>query len=1463
MSLTSSPLAVALAIALTAAATDTRAQALPRRDNLEAATLGEVRRDVARDRHVFEIAPGRPVLAPIDGGRVVDIELDAGAVPDVWGSQGGALLVRHPTHAFDARTHAVDTGGTGRRWLRLESADTTRATVHVRRDGRRGGSDPWLVPVDPVGDEALRARKRPGRRDHVLRLADAPVTYRPWGDAGVLRLDVWRTQQPRLLPADATWLRVQADGRTVFDGRVPTPVEREQLHVTDGCAEVLDLAGRLRIEVPHGTREVRVQGEPGVWLKALAPLAGTPANALDVGTDPAREHLMPMQDEPIEQAFGRAVQDFSEPRAQAFLARYAFARPVALRPQDGGALVTRRWRARFPDPDPRAAFDTQRPRPGETPVAALAFHWLAAGARWRIDPAAPGRPGLLRIAVAHAAPTSATASLRLQHAGHATVELRVDSAIVRALQAASSAADGLLAIDAAGAPVVDASQALVPLRDAGASSTLVNTGPHGVWVAVDQRVPAPRQLADAVLDPALLDPERLQDALLAVETRPLTDVPNALHATRDIDHVRRLLAARAQRFAGDACVKAIAGSSGTAGVVAQALAQLADAQEVDPVLARCAALQAFAAAPDEPRVHAAFDDWAARTDQHELRTAAQAWAVQAPARRRDAAAWARLAHALDAEGEPLAGALAARAARDVPAPPVVPTESVPADHAAALVRLRTERETEVAYARASPSIPAQWVLERAGMNTLELRATASVPQWVRLHSGARTWQVLLPAADADATTLRDVVSGAAPGLAVRVPFEATALGQSLAIEPVSGDVLARLDAAVAAPHASRLEPGDADGRAIRVALNVAEACRVDRLDVRIPIHAPGGPVEPRRDAGAVTLDASAPAIADDMPVRTATQAALRALRLVEAGDTDAAHAAAVRALAMREADSTATAPGVFAELDRHVTWRRVEPLAHEGVRAREVADGRSTQPLFARRERWAGIDDDAAFVLRAGQGWVLEGLRPGQTVRLTLQARTALADVVEVRTTRGESRRLRSGMSSIATDTADARGELHLGVGDALPGTFVTLQVAAAEGAPLDGRRPVTYHRGPVAVPVAGPALLRIVEWDGSRSDVRLEQVDATGSVRIMPRRAGGAMRISALVLDPAPAHEAARSATEPPMTHAMVAAIDTDAPPAPWPSTWPDSGGEDGTWGLQAALQQRTDTDDADDRRERFAELRWRRRWQAPAYGLWGRLDVVGRRHDAGFGVLGLQHDLQWRQSGGPWGASLDASAWRQSAAAGLASPAHAASLRAALEWSRRRDERWRDEWELGLRWRTQSLRGVDRDLTAGLDNDVYSRYRDRHRRQLDLGYRVAWRARYDSEWVFDARAVSNELPSVDVDNLGAGLAWRWARHGWTASAGVDMRRYLRDADRREASTRERVELAFGRLLLGADDGWRLRLSLGYDAGSRQAQGGFSVEWFDHDGRGLDDFAPSELFLRGVTETDLVDGLLDPGAAP
>ena len=256
-------------------------------------------------------------------------------------------------------------------------------------------------------------------------------------------------------------------------------------------------------------------------------------------------------------------------------------------------------------------------------------------------------------------------------------------------------------------------------------------------------------------------------------------------------------------------------------------------------------------------------------------------------------------------------------------------------------------------------------------------------------------------------------------------------------------------------------------------------------------------------------------------------------------------------------------------------------------------------------------------------------------------------------------------------------------------------------------------------------------------------------------------------------------------------------------------------------------------------------------------------RRPDAGATVFGVEHALEWRQADGPWGATLDTSAWTQRVGAPLSRRANSFNARAAALWERRRDDRWRDRWEFGIAARRLSLHDLTRPETAAIDNDVYSRYRDAHRHQVHASYSTAWRARYDTEWVVSGRAVGRASDPAAVDNAGANFAWHWARSGWMASANLDARRYFAGNGRLRAFDRQRIDAEVSRLFLGNDNGWRLRFQVGRDLSGNGTYGGVSVEWFDHDGRGLRDFAPSELFLRGVTETDLVNPLVPPDPAP
>lgn len=1439
------------------------AQSLPHRDNVETALHGRVARDTGRDRHVIRIDPTNPAVLPADGGPLADVRTLGGGPARLWSSDGGALLVRREAQAISSDQALFDTGVQGRQWLRLDAPEeATRAIVHMRSDGTHGGEDPWRVPLR--ARERTVSRTRADADDHVAPFLDgAPLRFNARGRP-TLRLDVWRPQVPRLLPPDATWLRVEADGRVVFDGRAPTPPLREQAADTGGCDQVLDLAGRVQVELPADAREVIVRGEPGTWLKVLAPLPGTPDEALRITTDPGLQRIVQREGEPLDAAFNRSLSRVPSSGSDVFFGRFSYFRDVAVRPRDAGVLETRSWRARFPDREQRANAATNSPRDAQPTVDATTFHWLPAGKSWYLDVPGEAGPAHLRIPVAHDG-TTGSKRLRLLQAGRRAQDLMLDPRIVDALATASSPADPLLVADPSGAPVVDASQAQLLVEDAREPLQLENVGDDGAWVAVERRVPAHRRLADGALAASALPTDRLRRALLQEPSSDARDQFDDPSATRAITSARNLLRARSAAFAKDDCIAVDSDA-----VLQQSLATFRAAIPSDPVLARCAAIRAATSAAERGEAIDALREWSTTADRFDVLTGFLASSLLQPGNMDDAGLWRRLAASLDAEGEFPAAALARRASGVAPDQPVDRDEleagALPAARSAGDVRLKTTRQSEVAYALTGTA-GARWVFPEAGGYRVELRSFAggNAPRWVELRSGGRTWRTALPAVDASRTELRDIVGGAAPGAAVTIDFHVAAAGVSL---DVAGDgAIARVE-----PR-RRLritEPRAIDAsrpRTLRARL--AERCELRDARVELPIGEPrapepvaedGRPIQPAGDSPVLPVSGAIP----DQPAALALDALWRS----ERGDADAAVSAA-RAIHLREREPFA-APVLFGMLDDRITWENVDPVSSGGRRLRALADGHPTSPTGVLRQRLAGVSAERAFVVLPGQAWVLEGLQPRQRVRLVFELRAALpADGVELRLTGGERHVLRDGAKWASEDVADADGSIRLNVGPGLPGSFIALAVLDTRGVAFDPTHGVAYHRAPVRVRMDRPGLLRIAEWSGRQSTVRTQWVPA-GVVSLAPQHIpGAALRVGRMVMRKRALPEASTPQPAPAMP--QPAALETPAqevtPAAAqassWPREWPNSGGEDGTWGLNAARRQRIDNDDPDSDVERFSELAWRWRYRVGGRPLWGRADVTLRRPDVGSSVLGAEHLLEWRQDEGPWGATLRTSAWTQKIGAPHSRRATALEARAALQWEVRRDDRWRDRLEFGVTARDFSLRGLDRNATAGIDNDVYSRYRDAHRRQVDAAYSLAWRARYDTEFVASTRAVARVADPADIDNAGVALGMRWARHGWMASTSLDARRYFAGHDRDRAFDRRRVEADVSRFVFDNDDGWRIRLQLGRDLSGRGIYGGVSFEWFDHDGRGFRDFAPSELFLRGVTESDVIDPLIPSALAP
>ncbi len=1452
-----------LAAVLVGVCTSVHGQTLPRRDNLDTALHGGVNHDARRNRDVVSLDRGNSAVLPADGGALADIELLDGEMPSAWSSEGGALFVRRATQAIGERHVMFDTGAQGRRWLRLDSpGSASRTIVHVRSDGTHGGEDPWRV--------ALRARDpRVAREfaesvDQVVAFGiDGQHHYDVRGHRS-LRLDIWRAQVPRLLPSDASWLHVQADGRVVFDGRTPTPPLREQAATTGQCEHVLDLAGRVRIDLPHDARELTVRGEPGTWLKVLAPLPGSPQSALPVANDPGLDRIVQRPGEPLDAAFNRALSRLPSRESDVFLGRFSYFRDVAVRPSAPASLDTRRWRARFPDRTHRRNRATNRPAKGLPTIESTTFHWLPAGATWHVDVPAMHAPALLRVSVAHAGVNLQPVRLRLRQPGRRADDVELDPRVVRALGDASAEADALLAVDPSGDAIVDASRAQFVIEDAREPVQLHNTGAQGAWIAVERRVPAHRRIADNALAASVLPAERLRRALLVVPASAAIDQFDDPSATRAITAARNLLFARAGIFGDDTCVS---GTTSNGHGLAQALDAFSAAFPSDPVLARCAVLRAAAIAPADRTAIASMEAWSAAQQRPDLLTGFLAWSLRRDGHADDTWNWQRLAASLDAEDEYTAAALARRAAGvDAVLEPADRT-TLAATGSAGDVRLNTTRQSEVAYALAGTT-QATWVFPAAGDYRLELRRfnAGSAPQWVRLRSGAMTWRTALPSVDPSRTDLRDVASGAAPGLAVMVDFHVPHAGVALEVE-ADAPFIARVESAQASQRQAAL-PVKAL-HTLDVQALAADNCRAQSIAVRLPIVEPGAPA-PAPVVDASIQPATGAALLSEQPSTPTPEAsaalALYALWRMDHGDETGAAVAASRALLLREQEPSRGGPA-FSMLDDRIAWERVDPVTGGGRVRRALADGHPVSPLAVLRQRLAGASAADRFVIRPDQGWVLDGLAPRQRVGLVFEQRAALPGAsVEVRITGGARHVLGNGQRWKVTDTAGATGELRLRVGPALPGTFLMLAVLDDQGAPLDATHGVGYEQTPASIRLDRPSLLRITEWAGARSEIRTQWIAAAGNATITPQVIpGAAVRISRLVVTDAKPAPPTVAVVEPkaPRPTSPYDYIPSATQASTWPSAWPDSGGEDGTWGFIATRRQRIDSDDPSSELERFGEVAWRSRFRIGDLPVWGRAEVTLRRPDAGATVFGVEHALEWRQADGPWGARLDTSAWTQRVGAPHSRRAHSFNARAAALWDRTRHDRWRDRWEFGIATRQLSLHDLMRRETAAIDNDVYSRYRDAHRNQLDASYSLTWRARYDTEWVISGRAVGRPSDPADVDNAGANFAWRWARSGWMASANVDARHYFAGNGRVRTFDRERIGADVSRLFLGNDQGWRVRLQVGRDLSGSATFGGLSVEWFDHDGRGLRDFAPSELFLRGVTQTDLINPRVPPDPAP
>ncbi len=1082
-------------------------------------------------------------------------------------SEGGGLFVSADA-PVGADATAVRAAAAPAWWMLIDN-DVSRP-FHIPMIPRRPLASPWLAPRRP--HQGLR-RAAHGRIDHPQRLEPGrPARFALDGTEGEVLIEVLRDVSTRTRGARSrTALQVQVGRQPVFDGLLPLLPAIRRVFTVGGTQRLLETVAEQRVVLPEGARALMLTGEPGSFVRVLAPLRGSPPAAHARVLHDDGFPLAP--DESPDARHRRALSSLPSTAAMRHLSGNGYYRETTLQAANGASLQSRPALLRVPGPDivlPHWLAADTLTEAGLSDAETL--FWLPPASALELSET-DGRdgPALYRIAVASAGPLPARASadiaasrriaLALRDDAGGSMSLVFDPILAARLTRRATADDGQLAYArqrAPSLPVIDVARIRLVYVDGLRPRALENRDAlRGVWVRIERHRAAAAPLAQVDGTPGL---QRLAATLRAGLRGEQPGEPAALAEDRDLQSAAVLIQARRSAFEAHRCA-----TPDRPPTSAQAAAALALARRLgsdDPVLTRCALTQAVAADGDAtPEAEAAFVDWASNQQRPDLVTGLRA----AHAVRRDRPEdWRALADALAQEGEPQAAQWIARVAAlagetaDAPAARVADDQGFPLTPHATAGRQSLTLDAHAAPVlrwRGTSAQPLHWRLPGPGRYRLELRSAGSTAagdrlQWLRIETpgiaGGRADAALLPLIPTMELAPAAPAGRDAIGPVVLIDLKTDGVDVPLQVRPMPGSgehlaVLAELrrlpetgngsPAAVDRaeskgepkdpqpalhhdPHGATMRWLQEDGvHRIRLPLRIDTLPALD-ASTAAPTAAASLERSPSlnfsADAPLLPLQDAAPPTTAHYP-QDARDALIQALWLQHDGRADAVSAAG---WALHRAAAQTLSPDLRALRDRLRAAYRWAPhrqlVTSGGQWLRPLADGQLRSPEFVARSALGGELPDDVIVLAPDREWRLSGFLPGETRTLELTLHAALPSArLQVATSPGQATSLVTASKHRLRVVADARGEVALRLSPAMPATY--LRVRVDRGASLRTTDTEPYHLPPLRIWSPFPQWLLVTEWDGHRDATRQQWVASGETLLRSERLPAAALRVDAL----------------------------------------------------------------------------------------------------------------------------------------------------------------------------------------------------------------------------------------------------------------------------------------------------------------------------------------------------------------
>ncbi|MDR5900138.1 hypothetical protein QC823_14230 [Halomonas vilamensis] len=497
-----------------------------------------------------------------------------------------------------------------------------------------------------------------------------------------------------------------------------------------------------------------------------------------------------------------------------------------------------------------------------------------------------------------------------------------------------------------------------------------------------------------------------------------------------------------------------------------------------------------------------------------------------------------------------------------------------------------------------------------------------------------------------------------------------------------------------------------------------------------------------------------------------------------------------------------------------------------------------------RRVRQALLSDIAANAMfLSGRG--IEGVElytpEPLTVRLHLAQRVLPHEArvpaeVMIQVDEREPRRIRLLQREITEQIHLQPGEhaLRLRLKEPRQQQYVTARLTRDEsGTPLLEEETRTYHIAapdqPASFYIKGPAWVRVNEWS-LYSDATSYRFVAPGWQTLTFEAGSKEDRYYRLhVLRQSPSVDVP---LEPSMVKANLAVPVRGPAPPPEPTAplaWsvedhylPGAGLD--SWGGYLGFVERIDgsEDDVEPIQGTTAlEAGVSYRFRQPDRRLFSRSDLLLRQLEGSQEVVGAKQWIDFYPDNSDWQLGFFGEAYLQPGRVDDVDGSNhwSARLQGSAERTYRLTPRLRHEPAITLNQRWLSLDSETLINLGDIDPDIFSPYKDDHRRSLILSDRLTWSPHLDQRIYLEGALVSNEsLNPFDPDYGEVSTSARQLFGSVSGELGLRWRRYFNDGDRSSSTDQKRV-------FLGAD---LLRFDSGTNAWTLSAQGDYDVERSD-----------------------------------